>query len=142
MGDGNDDMKYVLLLKDYFSSYCWIVPFTAARNKVVATSISRWIQNFTLMTTWVSECGSKLKNKVLERISKTHGMTHHFTITYSPWANGKVERLCLEVLRVSRAVISEKRLGQQDWSQIIQLVQTAFNESLVKHLGARKDGTY
>jgi hypothetical protein len=34
---------------------------------------------------------------------------HHFTTAYTPWANGTVERVGREVLRATRALLSEYR---------------------------------
>lgn len=63
-------------------------------------------------------------------------------MTYSPWADGTVERLCPEAIRAAQSVIYEKILGQKDWPAVIWLVQNVFNESSVHCIAARKDGTY
>ena len=142
MGNGAEGMKYVLLLEEDFSSYSWLVSCVAAIHEAAAQAIARCIRTFRAMSTWISDRGSHFKNQVMEGLAQEYGIRHRFVIAYSPWANGTKERICREVLRAVRAVISEKRLGQQDWPHIIELVQSALNCASVKRLGARKNGTY
>ena len=142
MGPSTDGAQYVLLLKDDFSSYCWLVTCTHARADEAAKAISAWIRNFTVMSTWVSDQGAHFKNVVLKSLAEDYGINHHFTIAYSPWANGTVERLCREVLRTTRALLAERKWAEEDWPAVVSTVQSALNEAPVRRLGTRSDGTY
>ena len=134
-------MQYVLLLKDDFSSYCWLIPCPRACSDEAAKAISSWIRTFTVMRMWVSDQGSHFKNDVLHTLASEYGIKHNFTIAYSPWANGTVERLCREVLRTVRSFLSELKLAERDWPAVIKDVQAAINDAPVRRLGSRGDGT-
>jgi hypothetical protein len=54
---------------------------------------------------------------------------HHFTTAYTPWANGTVERACRDVLRASRALLSEFRLRSDQWPEVAPIVQLVLNNS-------------
>ena len=141
MGQSTENMQYVLLLKDDFSSYCWLIPCPRACSDEAAKAISSWIRTFTVMRMWVSDQGSHFKNDVLHTLASEYGIKHNFTIAYSPWANGTVERLCREVLRTVRSFLSELKLAERDWPAVIKDVQAAINDAPVRRLGSRGDGT-
>lgn len=67
-------------------------------------------------------------------------MKHSFTSAYCHWANGTVERLCREVLRIAEAFLSELRLSEGQWSTIEKGIQKAVNQSPAEHLGKDNDG--
>jgi hypothetical protein len=54
---------------------------------------------------------------------------HYFTTAYCPWANGTVERACKEVLRATRALLSEFRLRTAQWPEVYKLVQSILNHT-------------
>lgn len=140
LGQGTDQKNYVLILKDDFSSYVWLFPADAATSEVAAESLLNWIASFGAMEWLVSDQGSHFKNLLLEEITSQLKTRHHFTTTYSPWANGTVERVCREVLRSCRALCSEWKLGPQDWPAVLQTVQSILNQAPLQRLG-KKSGT-
>lgn len=50
------------------------------------------------------------KNETLRLVAKGLQVPHHFTLPYSPWSNGAVERLGKEMLRFFRSVVSELQM--------------------------------
>lgn len=52
---------------------------------------------------------------------------YHFTTAYCPWANGTVEVVCRELLRATRALLSEFQLPSKSWPAVLPLVQAAIN---------------
>lgn len=76
MGPGVDGIQYVLLIKDDFSSYSWLVPCRAATAEEVAKALSRWIRVFTPMNIWVSDQGSHLKNRIMDKLAHNYGVPH------------------------------------------------------------------
>lgn len=91
--------------------------------------------------TWVSDQGSHINNIIMYKLKENHNIYHHFFSAYSPWANGTVEILCLEVLHATRAILHERRLGKKDWPQVIHMVPSVLKEAPVKRLGFSTEGT-
>lgn len=84
MGQGKKKMKYLLVVKDDISSYCWLWPSVSAESSHVASELSRWIQTLPIMNMWVSDQGSHFKNSVIRDIAKQYGIKHNFSAAYSP----------------------------------------------------------
>ena len=59
-------------------------------------------------------------------------------MAYSPWANGSIDRVCREVLRACRALLSEFPLAPPDWPAVTECVQSILNHAPLKRLGHRK----
>jgi len=75
----------------------------------------------------------------MEDLARLHKVKHHFTIAYSPWANGTAE-ICMRHIRSAcTALLLELKLGPQDWPLVIDVVMTALNEATRKRLGKRSD---
>jgi hypothetical protein len=43
------------------------------------------------------------------------GMGHHYTVVYAPWSNGAMERVNMDVLALTRIVLSETHLPTDEW---------------------------
>jgi Integrase core domain/Integrase zinc binding domain len=129
LGPSDVGLKYFLLIKDDLSGYVWLIPSQAADAATVVDALLSWFAAFGVSMTWVSDQGSPFKNTVLEDFRRALWSRHHFTTAYSPWANGTVERACKEVLRASRALLSEFRLRPASWPEVIKIVQTIINNS-------------
>ena len=135
MGLGTQGQKYCLILRDDFSSYVWLFPTEKANAEAAAEALVTWISSFGAIEWLVSDQGSHFKNELIEKLSVESNFNHHFTTAYSPWANGTVERVCREVLRASRALCSEWKLGAQDWPGVLETIQSILNHSPLKRLG-------
>lgn len=121
--------KYLLLLRDDFSSYSWLIPFTAANSDNTADALIEWATTFTVPKMLMSDGGSHFKNATLRKLSRGLKTPHHFTLPYSPWSNGAVERLGREVLRLFRTIMSELQLPFNEWTDLVPVVQHALNNS-------------
>jgi hypothetical protein len=66
---------------------------------------------------------------VINGVRRALRSRHHFTTAYSPSANWTVERACKEVLRASRALLSEFRLHSTQWHLVYKIVQGILNNS-------------
>ena len=140
LGEGEDDKKYVLVVKDDLSGYCWLEPTTSADSEHTAEVLARWNRVFTTPKVWVSDQGSHFKNEVLDHLAKTYRIRHNFTVAYSPWANGTVESLMRSILSATRAMIAELKLAPQDWASVIPTIASVLNEASLDRLGRRPDG--
>lgn len=92
-----------------------------------------WFASFGVCSTWVSDRGSHFKNKVIDTIRKTLRSQHHFTTANTPWANGTIERVCREVLRAVRALLSEFKLRTTQWTEVHRIVQSVLNNTPSPH---------
>jgi len=72
MGQSSSDLKYGLVLKDDFSGYVWLLPFSTCDAISTADGLSKWINTFTVMDWWCSDRGSHFKNQVV-RLYRTIG---------------------------------------------------------------------
>lgn len=140
LGECEKDDKYVLVVKDDLSGYCWLEPTTSADSEHTAEVLARWNRVFTTPSTWVSDQGSHFKNEVMKELSSTHRIQHNFSVAYSPWANGTVESLMRSVLSATRTMIAELKLAPQDWNSVLPIIASALNEASLGRLGMRKDG--
>lgn len=63
---------------------------------------------------------------------------HSFTTASSPWANGTVERVCRELIRACKALLSEWKLSAKDWPSATEAVQSVISHAPLKLPGLRK----
>jgi len=137
MGNGEKGNRYVLILKDDFSGYIRLIPSKEATAEVTADSLIQWFSLFGVVTEWVSDRGTHFKNELVKLLRDQVKANHHFTLAYCPWSNGTVEVVCRELLRASRAILSEYQLPHSAWPQVIPLVQSALNNTILARLGNR-----
>ena len=135
LGESENDHKYVLVVKDDLTGYCWLEPTTTADAEHTAKVLAHWTRVFTTPNIWVSDQGSHFKNEVLENLAKTHRIRHNFSVAYSPWVNGTVESLMRSILSATRAMIAELKLAPQDWATVIPAIASALNEAGLDRLG-------
>lgn len=134
------NLKYILVVKADISSYTWLQPCINADSDAAVGTIEKWILCFGIMDWLVTDQGSHFKTSLMNLLTSETRIRHHFTTAYCPWANGTVERLCREVLRVTRALLSEWKLSVGQWPTIVECIQRIINQSPMEHLGKDDDG--
>ena len=137
MGAGDKGYIYVLVLKDDFSGYVWLKPSKEANSETVAENLIAWFSSFGIVPDWVSDQGTHFKNELVKILRDEVKAGHHFTLAYCPWSNGTVEVVCRELIRTTRAVLSEFQLPHSSWSQVLPIVQSVLNNSIIPRLGNR-----
>ena len=70
LGESFDRPFYILLVKDYFSSYTWLELFADANAESPANSLSRWIRTLCSMGSWLSDQSSHFRNNLVETLAK------------------------------------------------------------------------
>lgn len=128
-------LTYLLVLKDDFSQFVELVPSCSADAEVVVESLLNWFSRFGMVPIWISDQGTHFKNVVMKELSRRMKTKHHFTPVYSPWANGGIERMNKELLRVLRALLLENRLDEASWPFLLPAVQSVLNHSPSPRLG-------
>ena len=139
MGASVEKDKYILILRDDFSSYVWLWPCVAANAEAAADALSTWVGSFGSMKWIVSDQGSHFYNQLVQNLTRQFHCRHHFTTPYCPWANGSVERICREVLRGCRALLSEWRLAPTDWPAVTECLQCMLNHAPLRSLRPRRE---
>lgn len=141
MGPSNiEGLTYVLLIKDDLSSYTWLHPCANADSEAATNAIAKWISCFGCMPWLVTDQGSHFTASLMTNLTREMHIRHHFTTAYCPWANGTIERLCKEVLRVVRALLSEWKMPVTQWPSLVGAVQKVINHSPIKRLGRNRAG--
>lgn len=75
----------------------------------------------------MSDEPTHFRNEIVRLVAKGLKTPYHFTLPYTPWSNGAVERLGKAVLRVFRSVCSGLRRPTEEWPDLLPLVQSALN---------------
>ena len=127
MGPGTNGLKYILMLRDDFSSYCLLFPCERANAENAADALMEWCSLFKAPAMLMSDCGTHFKNATVSKLTRMLLVPHHFTLPHCPWSNGAVERLGREVLRIFRATLSELRMRPDEWPALVPVLQSALN---------------
>ena len=129
LGESKKGVSYVLIIKDDATSYTWLTPCERADAEHTVDTLLKWFASFGVAQTWISDKGSHFKNTVMILLNKALHAHHHLTTPYNPRSNGTVERVCQEVLRAARSILSEFRLCEEDWPDVIYIIQSILNNS-------------
>jgi transposase InsO family protein len=132
---GTTGEKYVLVIKDDMSGFVELVACADATSDETYRALMDWFKRFGVVHQWVSDQGAHFKNQVIERLQRALGAHHHFTTAYTPWANGTVEVVNREILKVLKALLSERRLQPNDWPILLPIIQAALNLMPADRLG-------
>jgi RNase H-like domain found in reverse transcriptase/Integrase zinc binding domain/Chromo (CHRromatin Organisation MOdifier) domain len=129
MGRSSCKMEYLLLLKDDASGFVKLDVHDAATADATVQSLLNWFSLFGVVLKWASDQGTHFRNQVMHKLNRALHAQHHFTTAGMPHANGTIERVCREVLRAVRALLSEFRMQPEDWPLMVPLVQSVLNHS-------------
>lgn len=129
MGPSNKGYEYILVFKDDASNFVWLYPCKSADTTNTYEGLLSWFSTFGICYTWDTDQGTHFKNDVIATLKHNLGAHHHFTTARSPWANGTVEVVNRELLRLFRSLISEWKMDRKDWPKLIKLVQLALNQT-------------
>ena len=136
LGDIDDGYAYVLVPVDDVSSFVSLQPAASCTSEVDARSILEWVSVLGTPEVFVSDGAPHFKNETLKLVAAKLGASHRFSVVYSSWSNGTVERMNLEVVRTFRAVMSERGRPLLEWPYSIHAVQFALNSACRERMGA------
>lgn len=71
MGPSTTGMKYLLLMRDDFSSYCWFLPFSNANSENAADALLEWATTFNTPKGLISDGGTHFKNETVRILTKS-----------------------------------------------------------------------
>ena len=134
LGDSFEGQKYVLVLKDSATHYTRLVPCAGPTATVAARAMVEWYSQFGLARTWVSDCGTHFRGKVIRELSDLLKAKQSFVLAYCPWQNGSVERVNRDIVQVLRVLLLDYSVNRRDWPYLLPLVQASINHSQVQSL--------
>lgn len=85
--------RYVLMLFDDHSNYCWLFAFPETSAENADCAIIYFYAAFGVPKGLMSDGPTHFKNYTLFLVSRGLLTPHHFTLPCIPWSNGAVERL-------------------------------------------------
>ena len=129
LAPGLQDYGYVLVLKDDFSTFTWLWPCRDQTALSAAEGILHWSATFGIPSFWVSDQGTHFRNAVIQEVQHRLRAEHHFISVYSPWANGAVERVNRELVRLMRTLLAEECLTPASWPSVLLLAQATINNT-------------
>ena len=75
-------------------------------------------------------------NNIIQALVRRFRAHHHVTTAYAPWANGIIERVNREIVKLWRVLMAEVSLPADQWATLRPLVQAILNRTA----GADFDG--
>lgn len=131
--------EYLLCIRDDFTGKTELIYCDSADAMAAADGLLWWRARFGLRrdTLIVTDGGSHFANSLMKDLIAKMRIKHHITIAYSPWSNGKAERVNREILKLFRVTLSELNLGTHKWKSIISVIQFKLNNIPRKSLGDR-----
>ncbi|TMW59220.1 hypothetical protein Poli38472_007365 [Pythium oligandrum] len=137
LGESFGDFEYLLVMKDDATHYVELVPCAKPTSTVTAEAILDWHSRFGVPRIWISDNGSHFKNDVMRQVSRRLNCHQEFTLAYSPWINGSVERVNKDVIQVLSAMCLEHKVDIRDWTYFVPVLQANLNHTPVPSLRNR-----
>lgn len=129
--------EYILVIRDDFSGKVELFRCSSADAITAADALLWWRARFGINrnTMIVTDGGSHFANSLIKELCAKLKISHHIVVAYSPWSNGKVERVNSEFLKLLRSVgatIGHENL--QEWFKLLPSVQYLLNNMPRKRL--------
>jgi hypothetical protein len=123
-----ENVQYLLVLKDNYSGFVELIPTATCDHRPVVEALQWWSARFGAPSRLVSDQGSHFKNTVLAELVRLNpSLSHHFTLAYTPWSNGSVERVNRDILRVFKKLLKECKLKCFEWPALVPQVMSGIN---------------
>lgn len=127
---------YLLVLKDDASQKIEFQICKVPDARTTAVAVLYWRARFGLLldSEFISDNGSHFANKFLKALFEALKFKQRFRIKYSPWSNGRIERVNKEVLKLLRILKSEFRVSDLDLDFILPQILYYLNNTPSKLL--------
>jgi hypothetical protein len=128
--------RYILVLKDDYSSYVELSACESADHRPAAEGIALWCARHPAPRLLVSDRGSHFKNQVVaELVLLLPDSYHHFTLAYTPWSNGTVERANREIVIAFQRLLQTRKVKLSKWAALLPAVEAWLNRMPSTRLG-------
>eukprot|EP00924_Labyrinthula_sp_SR-Ha-C_P009402 augustus_masked-scaffold_2-processed-gene-22.44-mRNA-1 protein AED:1.00 eAED:1.00 QI:0/-1/0/0/-1/1/1/0/423 len=129
-----DESGYILVLVDSMSRKVQLsyekraTALAAARELCWLRSRYGFLQNFVLF----NDRGSHFCNKLLDLMQRLFRFSQQWAISYSPFTDGGIETTNGPILRILRTILSEYRMGDKEWPDLLPHIEYQLNHSASK----------
>ena len=120
--------KGLLVMKDGFSAFIWLWECQAFDSVVTEEAVIAWCATFGVPSLLITDGGSHFDNTLVTAICKRFCARHHITTAYAPWANGAIERVMRELVRLYRTLLAESNIAITEWPRLTPVVQSTLNQ--------------
>lgn len=117
------------MLRDDHSDHKWFFAFANESAENAAQAIIDCCAAFGVPNRLMSDGPTHFKNETVRLVTRGLKVPHHFSLPYTLWSNGAVERLGKELVRTFRAMLSELQMRVEEWPDLLPVVQSALNNS-------------
>jgi hypothetical protein len=120
---------YLLVITCDFSRKVELIYTTSANIQTTVNALLWWKARYGFADDFriSTDNGSHFSGKLLKELSGKLKFKHRFAVVYSPWTNGSAESSNVPVIEITRQLLSEYFLVEEDWPSILPLVQCHIN---------------
>lgn len=124
--------QYAVLCKDEYSGYRMIA-FVSNKSDIV-DEVKLCISMAELETKnrvrqIITDNGTEYKNEQLSSFLKNHGISHEFSVAYTPQQNGFIERDIRTVFECGRTMLIDSRLPESLWAEAMNTAVYVLNRT-------------
>ncbi|GKD09251.1 reverse transcriptase domain-containing protein [Tanacetum coccineum] len=99
--------EYILIAIDYVSKWAKARALPTNDARVVVTFLKKLFCRFGMPKALISDRGTYLCNKIMEKTMKRYGVNHHFSTSYHPQTSGQVENTNRALKRILEKTVKD-----------------------------------
>ncbi|GJW64836.1 reverse transcriptase domain-containing protein [Tanacetum coccineum] len=99
--------EYILVAVDYVSKWAKAQALPTNDARVVITFLKKLFYHFRMPKALISDQGTHLCNKIMERTIKRYGVNHRFSTSYHPQTSGQVENKNMALKRILEKTVKD-----------------------------------
>ena len=127
--------RHLLVLKDDYSSLMFLYPTESASAEATVDALRKWSSQWGYPTLLVSDQGSHFIAKTVVDHAVKHGVKRHLSTPNHSQSSGTVEVAHRAVQRTVAALLSQLRLEDNQWDEVIEEVTRGLNQRARRRLG-------
>ena len=121
--------RYIITLVDDFSRKTLIMAAERPESDNFLRIMTMWkaINGTAVELIVCTDQGSHYCNQFVQAFKLLFPFVHKISVVYAPWSNGPAEAINKEILKYFKNMISQYRLEEDDWRELIPLVMYYIN---------------
>ena len=135
VGKSNYEVEWCLFISCGFSGLLDIITGCTPNKEDLLSGLLSWHSWFTLPKVWVSDCGTHMKNWLIDSLRMKLKADHKFVLPYMHWLNSVGERKHKDALQIFRVLCIEFKMDIKEWPQLVPLVKYCLNHTPLQSLG-------
>ena len=102
-----------MVLKDGFSSFVLLWEAHSFDAATAEAAVIEWASLFGVPRMLITDGGTHFVNNLIQALVRRFRAHHHVTTAYAPWANGVIERVNREIVKLWRVLMADARLSRR-----------------------------